>query len=328
MNIDKLELINKKDGIARVDEIMKMPIDGNLLPRTISYKDIDTEMTSFVSKELNITFGNNEIPTFFFTQQRMSEFTKSWEILDDNHNILPNFKTVSRENNPKPGTLMGELSNIPGEPLFNVGTFNKWDGNKNITVTCKMKQPYCVDIIYNIKFITNKLNLLNELNNIVINKFKSKRAYIIVNGHYMPVVLEDIGDESDYELDQRKIFIQNFQLKVSGYIINDSDLIFEENIVRTMISIEVDARKPKIISPMTSKNIIIEFPIKGKLIISFRADRDFDVSTITTNNISFYEIYMNNILVTGSVLKIKKYDKILIKINKISRNQLSTLTLS
>lgn len=330
MNIDKLELQDKKDGINRVNEIMKMQTDNNLYPKTISYKDIDTEMTSFVSKQLNLIFSGKEIPTFFFTQQRMSEFTKTWEVVDDNHNVLPNFKTLTRENNPKPGTLMGEMSNIPGEPLFEIGTFEKWDGNKNITVTCKMKQPYCVDIIYNVKFITNRLNLLNELNNIVIDKFKSKQSYIVVNGHYMPVILEDIGDESDYELDQRKIFIQNFQLKVSGYIINESDIIFEENIVRTMVSIETDYRKPKVISPMTDKNIIIEFPVKGKKIISFKADRNFNISSINTTNVLSYDLYLNNIIVNDiiNILTIKKYDKILVKISKISRNQLSTITLA
>ena len=136
MNIDKLNLINKPEGVPRVNEIMKMQIDGsNLLPKPISYKDIDESMTEFVSKNLNLLDSGYDIKTFFFAQQRMSEFTKTWELTDENKNIIPNFNIVTRENNPKPGSLQGGLFNIPGNIYFNIGTFNKWDGNKNITVT-------------------------------------------------------------------------------------------------------------------------------------------------------------------------------------------------
>lgn len=328
MNLDKLKLQDKKEGIPRINEIMEMSIKGsNLLPKPITYKDIDTEVTNFVSNEFSILFGSKEIETFFFAQQRMSEFTKTWEMVDDNHNVLPNFKIVTRENNPKPGTLMGDFYNIPGEPFFNIGTFEKWDGNKNITVTCKMKQPYCVDIIYNIKFVTNRLNLLNELNNTVVNKFKAKQAYIIVNGHYMPISLEDIGDESDYDLDERKIFVQNFQLKVSGYIINEDDIIYEENIVRCILDVETCGRNPKVISPMTNNNIIIEFPIKGKSIISFKADRDFNVTSVSSINIDSYKIQLNGVLV-GNEFQIKKYDRININILKTNRKEISKIIIN
>lgn len=328
MNINKLELETKIEGTARVNEIMAMQVnDSNLLPKPITYKDIDGELTNLVDKEFNVVFGNSEIKTFFFAQQRMNEFTKTWEMLDENKNVLPNFKIVTRENNPKPGTLMGGMANIPGEPLFPIGTFEKWDGNKNTSVTCKMKQPYCVDIMYNIKFVTNKLNLLNELNNKVVDKFKSKQTYITVKGHYMPVILEDISDESDYDINERKIFVQNFQLKVIGYIINESDIIFEENITRTLLSIDVDVRNAKIISPMTDKNIIIDFPINGKSIISFKADRDLKIASISSENLSSYNIQVNSISV-GDSFEIYKYDRIYIKILRTNRTKISRIIMN
>ena len=105
---------------------------------------------------------------------------------------------------------------LKGYSLFFL-LFEKKVGNKNITVTCKMKQPYCVDLMYNVKFITNKLSLLNELNNIINEKFKSKYNYISVNGYYMPIYLEDIDDESEYDIDERKIFIQNLRKLQGSY---------------------------------------------------------------------------------------------------------------
>lgn len=327
MNIDKLQLQNNVEGNARIEEIMGMSINGsNLLPKPITYKDINSEMVDFVSKKMDIIFGEQEIKTYFFAQQRMSEFTKTWEMLDENKNIIPNFKIVTRENNPQPGTLQGGMFNIPTNEYFNIGTFNKWDGNKNITVTCKMKQPYCVDIIYNIKFVTNRLNLLNELNNTVIDLFKFKQSYITVNGYYMPVVLEDIGDESDYDLDQRKIFVQNYQFKVLGYIINEKDVIFEENIVRGLVGVEIDNYKPNYKFYKNDGNLIINFPRKSKRVYSFKSDDDYHVLSVLGVNISSYDIKINNEYV-NSDFYIKKYDNIIINIQRESQVEVSKIML-
>lgn len=330
MNIDKLELVSVKEGIPRVNEIMGMQVNGNnLLPKPITYKDIDKEVTNLVDMSFTVTFEGG-VKTFFFTQQRMNEFTKTWETVDENKNPIPNFKIVTRENNPKPGTLMGGMANIPGDRYFPIGTFEMTDGNKNLTVTCKMKQPYCVDIIYNVKFVTNKLNLLNELNNNVVDMFKSKQAYIVVCGHYMPVTLEDVGDESDYDIDQRKIFVQNFQLKVAGYIINEKDIIYEENINQILVGIEVDTKKPRVISPITSKTIEIEFPRKSKTIFKFKSSGFFEFFLPNTDNINInsYQIFVNGKLIDSDIFTLNKYDNVTVKIDRINRNELSKIILN
>ena len=327
MIIDNNTLDNKTIGVGRVLDIISNQLENGITPKTITYKDIDTEMMEFISKEVPMLYVGKEIPTFFFTQQRFNEFTKTWEMLDENNNLLPNFKTVTRENNPKPGTLMGNMFNIPGKQFFNVSSFEKKVGNKNITVTCKMKQPYCVDLMYNVKFITNKLSLLNELNNIINEKFKSKYNYISVNGYYMPIYLEDIDDESEYDIDERKIFIQNFRIKVCGYIINKNDIIYVENPNRILVDISSNKYNPKIITPSLNENqLIIEFPIKGNNLASFRSKSIYHFTNIETENIIDYKIYINNILAIDD-FKINKYDRVTIKIIKESRSILSKIIL-
>lgn len=330
MNINNLQLLNIKEGVPRVNEIMGMQVNGsNLLPKPITYKDIDNEVTNLVDKSFTVAFEDG-LKTFFFTQQRMSEFTKTWSTVDENKNPIPNFKIVTRENNPKPGTLMGGMANIPGERYYPIGTFNAMNNDKPVTVTCKMKQPYCVDIIYNIKFVTNKLSLLNELNNNVVDMFKSKQAYIVVCGHYMPVMLEEIGDESDYDIDQRKIFVQNFQLKVAGYIINEKDIIFEENINRIIVDIEVNTKKPRVISSITNKTIEIDFPRKSKSIIKFKSSGFFEFLLPNTGNINVnsYEIFVNGNLIETNTFSLNKYDNVTIKIDKINKNEPSKIILN
>lgn len=332
MNLNKLELINKTEGNVRINEIMsEMVKNSNLLPKPVSYKDIDAEMTNFISTEFDVQFGKQDIKTYFFSQQRMSEFTKTWEMVDENMNLVPNFKIVTRENNPKPGTLQGGMFNIPGEPYFTIGTFEKWSGEKPITVSCKMKQPYCVDIIYNIKFVTNRLNLLNELNNLANDRFKSKQCYLIVNGHYMPITLEDVGDESDYDLNEKKIFVQNFQLKVAGYIINEKDIIFEENISRSLVGIEIDSKNPVNNIEYEGKNIIINFPRKSKTKTSFRLSVEDGVSNIVNinaddSNVLSYTISRNGELVDDN-FNISKNDRINIMIERVNYNNPSKIIL-
>lgn len=329
MNIDKLNLINKTEGVSRVNEIMKMQIDGsNLLPKPIEYKDIDQSMTDFISKNLNASVVGYDIKTFFFAQQRMSEFTKTWELTDENKNVIPNFNIVTRENNPKPGSLQGGMFNIPADIYFNVGVFNKWDGNKNITVTCKMKQPYCVDFLYNIKLVTNRLNILNHVNNAVLGLFKAKQSYLTVNGHYMPITLEDVEDESDYDLNERKIFVQNYQLKVAAYIINENDIIYEENIVRSLIGFEVDRRESFSKTMDNNNNIVIEFLMKSKPYMSFKADNNYHITNVNVDgtNVLSYKISVNDIFVDNDFY-IEKYDRIKISIEREDRREKSKITL-
>ena len=311
-----------------INKILYTPVnESNILPKPIKYIDIDTTMTDFIDKNFKVEFGEQKIKTFFFAQQRMSEFTKTWEMVDENHNILPNFKIVTRENNPRPGTMHNGLMNIPGDHYFYLGTFEVENGDKKVTRTCKMKQPYCVDIIYNIKFVTNRFNLLNELNSSVNELFKAKQSYINVNGYFMPVTLEDINDESDYDLDQRKIFIQNYQLKVAGYIINENDIIFEDNITKVIVSINTDnINKPHNIINKDN-NIEFVFPRKSKTILSFKSDNDYDISNIIKdNNILSYRIKINGELVEND-FEIKKYDRVDIVIERISKIEISKITL-
>ena len=167
------------------------------------------------------------------------------------------------------------------------------------------------------------MTLLNSLNNIVLDKFKSKQAYVCVNGHYMMINLEDIGDESEYDINQRKIFIQNFKMVLSGYIINENDIVVEENLTKCLLSVETDIRKPKVYY-LNKKKTEVEFSIKGSNVINFKSDRDFSVSSIEFENVSYYDILINGVNV-GTSFNILKFDRIFIKIIRENRNAISKI---
>lgn len=311
------------------NELNKMLFTNmNMLPKPISYDDIDAEVTKFVSEKFSVFYKKSEIRTFFFSHQRMSEFTKTWELVDDDGNVIPNnFKIVSRENNPKKGTMMGGFFNIPGDHLFDLGIFEKIDGQNKKFVRCKMRQPYCVDIIYNIKFVSNKLYLINELNSRVNDEFKSRQSYIKINNqHFMPVVLEDIDDESDYDLEQRKILTQNYKLKVMAYIINENDIIYEDVINRVLLNTDIDMSKQKNFPLIQNNSLVIDFPRKSKKYISFKSNASYAISDILKDdNITSYSIKLNNADIVGNSFVINKYDNVSVSIERDNVNQISSL---
>lgn len=111
-----------------------------------------------------------------------------------------------------------------------------------------MKQPFCVDLEYTVTIVTNKYEVLNDMNQRVHFEFKAINCYINPNGHYMPMVLEDVSDESEYSLDDRKYYSQSYRIKVKAYIIRKEDFTVTKVPSRTIMRLlgVTDKKKPKI----------------------------------------------------------------------------------
>jgi len=324
INFNKLNFNQSKTGPDRIEQMNKnLFVNGNILPKPVTYNEIHDDIIRFIKEDLSIDYNGSKLPAFFLTQQRFSEFSKTWEYVDENKNIQSNFIVITRENNPKKGTQQQDYANIPGNSFYTIGTSEKWSGDKNIIISYKMRQPYTVDFIYNIKLISNKIDLLNEVNNKINDNFKSKQSYICPNGHYMPIQLEDVSDESDYELDERKIFIQTFQLLIKGYIINESDLLIEEN----MVGFELESKSLNNIPIDTNGNLIVEFPINSKNTIKIKSSDYYIITNIIAENIENFTVKING-QVAGTSFELNKYDKIEIKVVKIDPTRVSKITLS
>lgn len=82
-----------------------------------------------------------------------------------------------------------------------------------------MKQPYTVDLAYRINFVTNVFENINTFNQKVNYLFKARQCYIRPNGHYIPMVIDEINDESTYSIEDRKFYVQSISVKVMAYII-------------------------------------------------------------------------------------------------------------
>ena len=228
--LNNIRLRRKAIGTERRRNIVKTILeDSTFFPLPVTYEDIDKAFFDWVDKDLEINYAGRRLPTYrLFSNQRINEYLQSWNTLDENGNLIMNFKTITRENNPQHGESQGNYYNIPGHrdfPMFIVPVLqeNGIEGYDRYT----MKQPLSVNLNYTINFVCNKYELLNRFNELIHYEFSALERYIAPNGHYMPMTLESIADESEYTIDDRKYYSQTFTIKLMAYIIRKEDFKVE-----------------------------------------------------------------------------------------------------
>lgn len=237
--LEKLKLRNKAIGTERRRNMSKMILEnGTPLPKPIEYSDIDQAMYDWLDSKFDLVYDGKRLPTYkLYSVQRVNEYMQSWDKLDDTGNLIINFKTISRETNPQKGENQGTWYNIPGHKdfaMFYVPILQENGTEAYDKYT--MKQPTSVNFAYTISIITNKMELVNEMNEKMHYEFNSITTYISPNDHPMSMTLEDVSDESEYTIDDRKYYSQTYKIKVRGYIIRKEDFKVERIPSRFMLS--------------------------------------------------------------------------------------------
>ena len=249
--MEKFKLRHSAYGVERRRNMSKMILEhGTPFPKGVELKDIDQTFKEWVENSLDVSYNGKKLPTFrMFSSQRLNEYSQTWQHLDETGNLLLNFKTINRENNPKQGQNQGNNFNIPGNrdyPMFIVPVLQ--ENGEEAYDMYSMKQPFCVDLEYAVTIVTNKYEVLNDMNQRVHFEFKAINCYIAPNGHFMPMTLEDVSDESEYSLDDRKYYSQSYKIKVKAYIIRKEDFTVTKLPSRAIMRLlgVTDKKKPKI----------------------------------------------------------------------------------
>lgn len=231
-NINYIQLSETSVGNERRREILEMPVEkGTLMPKTVEYRDIDDAFKDW-SDSLRIVSDDGVVfPTMkLYSNQRFSEYSQSWKYTDDNNNLLLNFKTVTRENNPSYGKINSGLWNIPGERFYLLKRMEVLDKNGTESyLNLRMRQPMAADLIYKLSLFTNKYDKLNEFNTMINKAFQSRQCYLAPNGYYMPMKLDSISDESEYSIDDRQFYSQTYNISLLGYVITKDDMLISES---------------------------------------------------------------------------------------------------
>lgn len=324
---NKLDLSWTPNPLQRIKDISKEIINhSDYLPKTLSYEDIDRSFKDWVESEIVVIQDGIKLPTMvLYSNQRFSEYMQTWQYTDENNNVRLNFKTVTRENNPSHGTILGDTYNIPGERYYKLKSIPAIDDSgKKYRVDYKMKQPTPVDFNYKISIMTNRYTSINDFNEKIQQLFNARQSYICPNGHYMSITLESISDESEYNIEDRQFFSQTVNVKIKGYIIKESDFIIEENPYTSIVCFEGEQSQRKSSVELYEydacfdenensykKDIELDvklsfcYPNKGKS--KFTIDEDFiltdlilkDDSNIVDNTI---KLYINDVLISDNLL--------------------------
>ena len=321
-----LRLTEKSYGKERRKNLTKEELENSSpFPNPVVYEDIDAEMHRWVEEELAVSFEGKRLPTMdLFSNQRFSEYMQSWDFVDENNNLILNFKTVSRENNPKSGTINGETKNIPGDKTFLMKRVEaKDENNRKYFIEYRMKQPFSVDLVYNIGIMTNKYELINKFNTMVNEKFKAITAYIRPKGHFMSMILNDISDESEYNIDDRQFYSQLYNITVRAYIITEESFITEEKSELKFIGFEGETHPNKAIvevqdvSQPCPNNPFYYQPIKINAYIAecceklkFNVDSNYILEYIKiSQNVRGFKLFLNDFEINFEINVVKETDK-------------------
>lgn len=237
--LDKFKLRHHAYGTEQRRNLSKLILENqSYLPKPIEYSDIDQTMYDWVVEHINIAYDGKKLPTYkLYSTQRLSEYIQSWDKQDDTGNPIINFLTITRDLNPQKGENQGNYFNIPGHKdfaMFYVPVLQENGTEAYDKYT--MKQPTQINFLYTVSVVSNKMDIINEVNELMHYEFNAITCYISPNNHPMSMTLEDVSDESEYTINDRKYYSQSYKIKVRGYIIRKEDYKVERIPSRIVMS--------------------------------------------------------------------------------------------
>jgi hypothetical protein len=193
-------------------------------------------------------------------------------------------------------------------------------------------QPVPVDIKYSVKIICNRMRELNQLNKVVMQTFSSRQAYTFIKGQYVPIILDNVSDESQMTMEARKYYVQTYDFTMLGYLIDEDEFEVKPAIQRITQLIELDTTTRKQRANKFPKNPD-EFPsdflfVSGNTTLVDMIDFTANMSLVGTDNIDTYDVYINDDYYGSdvSLIQITTNDILRIEVTKNDNTQESKIT--
>lgn len=329
-------------GPARRQELLdKINEHGTFLPKSILHEDLDRGFLDFVKNQLSIVSDGKKVPVLdiLITTQNWAQFTKTWNFNDLDKNVTPPIITTVRIPEVKYGSTPSLQYTIPNRKQFFYAMVPTWENGRNGMDVYTIPQPVPVDIKFNVKIICNRMRELNSFNKKVIETFSSRQAYTQIKGHYIPIIMDDVSDESVMELEKRKFYMQSYSFTMMGFLIDENEFEVKPAVSRTFALIEMEqklrrSKKPKddLIS-LSNEKVTINFPV-GTTSYSQTYEYNSDLYMLGSDNISSYQIFINGLLygtnifnTTNSKIQVSTNDVLQIQIVKTDNSKESNFQL-
>ena len=223
---NNIKVYQGNELMGRRQELLDKITEGDsFLPDSVLHDDLDLGMLDFVKKNFIIVSNGSQIPIIpkILTTQRWGEFTNTWDFANlDGNPSLP-FISVIRKPDVQLGTNPSLQRTIHDRQQFHYATVPTWNGTQVGADIYKIPQPVPVDISYEITIVCTRFRDLNKFNQVILQKFTSRQAYTTVKGHYVPIVLDSIEDNTPVDLESRRFYVQNYKFTLLGFIIDDEE---------------------------------------------------------------------------------------------------------
>jgi hypothetical protein len=272
------------------------------------------------------------------TTQNWAQFTQTWDFNNIDKNVQPPIITTVRTPEVKYGSLPSLRYNIPNRKQYYYAAVPTWDGQRKGMDIYTIPQPVPVDIKYSVKIICNRMRELNKFNQIVIEKFASRQAYTQIKGHYIPITLDEISDESVMDVEKRRYYIQSYAFTLQGFLSDEEEYEVKPAISRSLMLVEIDRRKKKVkrkqYPPNPDQYIFkADFPI-GMTSYTQTFNYSTDIIINGDVNINTFEFLINGLYygndistLPAGVIQINTDDILTINIVKTNNAQSSSFNL-
>ena len=322
-----LPLVPQKTLSARREQLLQyINKDGTYLPKSVLHADLDRGMLDFVKEDLKVVTAGKVVPMLdiLITTQNWSQYVETWKFVDLDYNPNPPFITVVRSPEVKYGTNPSLQYTIPNRKQFYYASVPTWNGNEQGMDIYTIPQPVPVDINYSVKIICNRMRELNELNKVVMQKFSSRQAYTFIKGQYVPIIMNNISDESQMQIENRKYYVQNYDFTMLGYLIDEAEFEVKPAISRVLQVFEIDTstlKKKRDQYPKNPDEFLSNFLyIVGNEVLIERIDFTADMDFVNSSNIESYDVYINDDYYGTDVQKIQITTNDILKIEVVKTN--------
>jgi len=217
----------------------KSPLTGQttLFPRSISLENIDEAVFEWFN-DRDILIDNDLVPAYFLSPEKWAEFKKQWKTMDANHVVSYPYITVRRTaislaQQPIKGRIPGKKFTVYKLPVYTpAGSAVKH---------YKVPQPIKVDLEYEIRVLTHYISDINLINEILLRHFASLQAYLDIDKHYMPMLIDSISDETETDtIEDERIMHTLYSIKVQGYLIDESEFETKLGVSDIIVNIDED----------------------------------------------------------------------------------------
>jgi hypothetical protein len=328
-----LSLIPKKTLLPRRHEIADMiSEDGTYLPKSLLHADLDRGFLDFVKDGLKTVVEGKTVPMVdvLITTQNWSQFVETWDFENIDKNVEPPFITVIRTPEVKYGNNPAVMYNIPNRRLYYYAKVPTWDGQRHGMDIYKIPQPVPVDIKYTVAIVCNRMRELNKFNQVVLEKFASRQAYQTIKGHYIPIINDDITDESIMDLEKRKVYIQKYTFTMMGFLIDEDEFEVQPAVTRIFQMYETETnvkkRKPKKeipVSPPTATFVFSDVETEKEETFRYTVNMRF----MDSKNVDSYSVFINGDYYGDDIVEIQvnNGDVITITIVKENSSEISSI---